>query len=443
MSRICRADASSTLLTVILILSLFFVVSPVPVSAAQEGDYVYTLGGSPAVATITSYSGDGGDIVIPSSLGGYPTFAIGDMAFDTCITLVSVVIPDNVSDIGDRAFSGCSNLSFVTIGSNVNNIGGGAFQLCNLREVSIPDNVISIDTFAFGSCYNLTTVTIGSGTNYIAYDAFSACYSLTSFNVSTTNPNYSSIDGVLYDKSVTKVIRYPGGRVGSFIIPAGVTSIGMAAFSGSHFLNSLTIPESTTSIDDWAFAYCTELTSITIPDNVTTIGYGSFQRCRGLDSVNLGDRVTIIGDYAFQDCQSLASLTILERVTTIGASAFSHCIGLTNVTLGSGIEIIGQRAFADCPSLVSISFLGLEAPDTVGEDWILNTDATIRGHAYAASEFPEPGNVWNGLMMGEVIPGGPEPENQIEDPTLYILAGVGLVALVLIAAILYWRSRRG
>jgi hypothetical protein len=74
------------------------------------------------------------------------------------------------------------------------------------------------------------------------------------------------------------------------------------------------------------------------------------------------------------------------------------------VTIGGGVTYIGNGVFYNCTYLRSIMFLGLVAPTAAGGNWISNTDAGITGHAYASSNFPAPGSVWNGLTMGAVIP---------------------------------------
>jgi hypothetical protein len=237
-------------------------------------------------------------------------------------------------------------------------------------------------------------VTIPSSVTSIGNYAFQSCTSLTAMNVGAGNPNYASIDGVLYDKAVAILIQYPGGKAGAFTIPGSVTSIGT-----------------------YAFDYCTSLTSVTI-----------------------GSGVTSIGRDAFAHCSSLTSVTIPSSVTSIGGHAFASCTALTSVTFTSpgSLTSIGGSAFYACTSLTSIAFLGLVAPTTVGADWILGTDAGIRGHAYAASNFPAPGGVWNGLTMGEVIPVSPASDN-----AMLILVAVIAIAVVLVAVLFVMRKRKG
>ena len=89
-------------------------------------------------------------------------------------------------------------------------------------------------------------------------------------------------------------------------------------------------------------------------------------------------------------------------VTSIGDSAFKST-SVTSVMIPSGVMTIGPLAFQDCTSLTSISFLGPVAPTSIGNNWVKNTDPSILGHAYAASDFPTPGNDLSDLTIGVVI----------------------------------------
>ena len=242
-------------------------------------------------------------VVIPSSVT-----SIGEMAFSDCIGLTSVTISEGVTSIGGGAFESCSGLTSVTIPSSVTSIEGGAFSGCSgLTSVTIPSSVTSIGASAFSGCSGLASVTIPSSVTSIGASAFSGCSGLTAINVSSDNPNYSSVDGVLYNKDRTHLYIWPAGKTGSVAIPSFVTSIGQRAFYGCSGLTSVTIPSSVTRIDDDAFSGCSALTSVTISEGVTSIGGGAFESCSGLTSVTIPFSVEYIGWYAFNGC-SLATL---------------------------------------------------------------------------------------------------------------------------------------
>ena len=288
-------------------------------------------------------------VTIPNSV-----ISIGDHVFENCTGLTSVTIGYSVTSIGSKAFSGCSGLTSVTIPNSVTSIRWKAFENCSgLTSVTIPNSVTGIGDSAFSGCTGLTSVTIPNSVISIGDYVFENCTGLTSVNVDASNPNYSSIDGVLFNKDRTELILYPAEKKGAYSIPNSVISIKNKAFANCTGLTSVTIPNSVTSIGDSAFSGCTGLTSVTIGNSVTSIGNSAFYGCTGLISI-LIPNVTSIGSSAFSNCSSLASVTISGGITKLSDELFYGCINLTSITLPDGITSIGYWAFRDCSSLSSI-----------------------------------------------------------------------------------------
>jgi hypothetical protein len=247
--------------------------------------------------------------------------SIGEDAFDFCSSLASLTISNGVVSIGEEAFSGCSRLTSVTIPSSVTNIGLAAFQDCSILTAitvaaqnafysssngvlfdkhqtalleypaglsgsyTISGGVTSIGEQAFGTCASLTGITIPASVTNIGTLVFANCSSLPAITVAANNSFYNSTNGVLFDKSQTTLLDYPGGKSGSYAIPGTVTSIGEYAFWLCYGLTGVTIPPSVTSLGDEAFAFCSSLTKITIPASVTNIADYAFDDCRDLTSV--------------------------------------------------------------------------------------------------------------------------------------------------------------
>jgi hypothetical protein len=145
--------------------------------------------------------------------------------------------------------------------------------------------VTSIGDWAFYGCTKLTRATIPDSVTGIGYAAFSKCVSLKSIDVGEDNTEYSSEDGVLFDKNKTVLIHFPAGKGGHYTIPDGVTSIGDHAFIKCARLTSVTIPDSVTSIEALAFRDCFGLRSVRIPDSITNIKMGAFSSCSNLTSI--------------------------------------------------------------------------------------------------------------------------------------------------------------
>ncbi len=347
-------------------------------------------------ATVTS-------VTIPKSVTW-----IGPYAFKGC-SLTSVNIPDNVTSIGEEAFSGCGSLTSVTIPGSVTSIGLSAFYVCSsligidvdannptyssqdgvlynkamteliqcpggkTGAVIIPGTVTSIWNDAFRNSRYLTNISLPGSVTSISLFQFDGCTALTSIDVDSSNPNYSSQDGVLYNKAQTELIRYPYGKTGDFTIPVNVTSIGYHAFYASNGLTSVTIPGSITSIDWSAFSRCTHLTSATIMNGVSSIGWGMFSYCPNLASVTIPSSVTNIDDYAFLGCSGLTSITIPNSVTSIGEAVFGGCTALNSIILPGSVNSIGNDAFRGCTGLTTVTIA--DGVASIGEWAFLNCTA--------------------------------------------------------------------
>ena len=338
--------------------------------------YLSYKGYSYKVTSIERYAFDGctrlTSITIPNSVT-----SIGNDAFKGCTRLTSITIPNSVTSIESYAFYGCTRLTSITIPNSVTSIESCAFFECtSLTSITIPSSVTSIGKYAFWKCTSLTSITIPNSVTSIGNDAFYGCTSLTSItipssvtnignsifagckclnqiNVDNENPNYSSLDGILYNKSKSLLLSCVNKE--KVIIPNSVTSIESGAFYGCTSLKSITIPNSVTSIGREAFEYCTSLKSITIPKGVTSIGEDAFNGCTSLTSITIPNSVTSIGDYAFYECTSLTSITIPNSVTSIGREAFEYCTSLKSITIPNSVTSIESGAFCECTSLKSIT----------------------------------------------------------------------------------------
>lgn len=351
------------------------------------------------------------DVILPRSLT-----AIGSTAFTGCSNLSQVNVPDSVTSIGKEAFRGCSSLNSIHIPGKLELIDDYTFYGCDkLASVTLPESLKTIGNSAFSNCDTLTEIVIPASVESISENgAFTDCSSLQKFTVDPENPNYSSADGVLFNKDQTRLLYYPAGRTNAFYsVAMTVTDINVYAFYSNHDLVSITVPGTVKTIGNYAFAYCNKLSQIIFGEGLESIGEGAFtgcsslptisfpaslvvlgsnpfEYCRSLSSINasagsatfssvggvlfsadksvliayphgiasrtyrIPDGVRMIGNHAFLNNSNLESVTFPDSLTAIGVSSFAGCDKLTGVTFPDGLETIDTRAFNSCDGLTEV-----------------------------------------------------------------------------------------
>ena len=249
-------------------------------------DFKYNFEGDHVI--INKYIGDNNNVVFPNEIDGSPVGIININPTENSefLNIKSAIVPDSVTDI-KNSFDGLKELNSVTLGNGVTQIDNCAFRNCesleviklgenittigreafkgdkNLKSIDIPNSVSIIYNNAFSNCSSLESINLGSnltqiGTYYDDWsaisvgetDVFSYNKSLSSINVDENNQVYCSVDGVLYSKDMTKLIKYPMGKTET----------------------SFEIPDSVTTICSYALDNCTEKNlTVVIPDNVNIL----------------------------------------------------------------------------------------------------------------------------------------------------------------------------
>lgn len=304
------------------------------------------------------------EIIFPSTLQ-----FIGQLAFSDLNELKSISISVSSSELYLEASAFQSNLALKTveISGNLKSIPESAFSYCNSLDIfAIPSTVTCIGDLAFGNT-NFRSIIIPPNLTSIGQNVFHDTSQLENIFVDPSNPEYVSLDGVLFTKDLHTIIRYPSNKPGNtYEIPSTVTQIDTCAFYECVNLTNIIIPSSVTSILNAAFANCDHLTSITIPASVTFLGTSIFSFCSNLEKVHFLCQLTDISCMMFSQCNSLVSIespssqsveivhnsqsmpfVIPQGVISIDENAFSMPGEIKSIFIPSSVLSIGTYALSD------------------------------------------------------------------------------------------------
>ncbi len=400
----------------------------------QSCDYRYEENTDGSV-TITKYIGSGGEVVVPSEIGGKPVAKIAKGAFWDCSSMTSLEIPASVTtmeyykntgvvvvdEMRLNIFSGCDNLESIKVaeGNEYYDSRGKCnaiiatkrnLLLAGCKNTKIPASVAIIDDVAFRGCTGLTSVEIPEGVTEVRAGAFIECSSLTSIIIpkSLTKISYA-FKGIFEDCSSLESIKVAEGnavydsREGCNALIETESNTLLAGCKNTK------IPTSVTGIGKRAFFGCSGLTGIEIPASVATVGGASFSGCSSLESIKVAEGNAVYdsreGCNALIETESNTLLAgckntkIPTSVTGIGKRAFFGCSGLTGIEIPTNVTFIDRYAFFDCSGLTgikipaSVTSISASAFSGCSENLIIYGVSGSEAERYAAS---------NGIMFKEV-----------------------------------------
>ncbi len=306
-----------------------------PVSVISETDSEAYNGFLYSEGTITGYTGEDAEIIIPETINDVTITAIGQGAFQRNTVITSVTIPDTVTTIGDNAFEGCTALTEVTLPKTLTSSGNYAFSGCtSLIRVTVPGSLKKISDYMFYGCLSLVDVVLEEGVEKTSWYTFCDCAAL---------------------KTVS--------------VPSTLKSVGVWSFGNCLLLEAFPLPEGLTSIESAAFYRCKKITNIVMPDTVTSMGTHAFRGCSGLTNLKLSENISAIPYRALNGC-GFSEIKIPQNVRELGDDAFYQCQKLTSIQIPDNVTSIGKNAFYGCFRLTECIIYGEEV--TFGTDPFLN-----------------------------------------------------------------------
>ena len=253
--------------------------------------------------------------------------------------ITEVIVKEGVTEIGSCAFMDCKYLRKVTLPSTLLSIMTGAFLGCQaLEEITIPESVKKLGYDVFFNCWKLTEIFIPKNVVDIGVQTFDSCYDLKKIIVDPENKSYTSVDGVLFNKDMTELIKYPQAKA--------------VSYSPSY-----TVPETVKTICFHAFEGASNLSYIDLPDGIESIDSAAFYRTAVYwDAVRSGEDIFYIDEYLIEVIdKEKGGYEIKEGTRLIAGGAFSFCSKVKRLVVPDGVEYIGESAFWACRSLKEIS----------------------------------------------------------------------------------------
>lgn len=248
------------------------------------------------------------EVEIPNSVT-----KIGNNAFDLCNSLKSCRLPNTINYIAEGTFNGCSSLTSIDIPSSVVAIGDHAFEDCTaLRDIDLSNNITKIGYYAFGRCTSLVRVNLPQNLKQLDSHAFMNCSSLENIVSHSQSNHFASINGVLFNKQITKLVKYPAAKKDKgYKIPHGVESIETYAMSGCSYLEVIILPDTVFKIEDMAFLGSKNLTKIHMPESVEVLGESVFYDCISIKEITIPSNIREMKDFVF-DKDYLKSLEAIH-----------------------------------------------------------------------------------------------------------------------------------
>ncbi|MBR5960997.1 MAG: leucine-rich repeat protein [Clostridia bacterium] len=265
----------------------------------------------------------------------------------------------------------------VTVPEGIEALGEYAFTHTNVTRVNLPETLKGIGNYCFLWCYELEEITLPASLEKIGRgQAFAYNVKLDAINVAEGNPNFVSVDGVLFTGDRKQLLYYPSGRNrgGEYAIPEGTVKVGDSALGGTG-LTAIDIPSTLAARIDCLTSNPSlreirvaegnpsykSIDGMLFDNNGTLLVYPAGREKESLAPKDFPAEMKAIAPYAFQYAQHLKSVVIPDGITTIEWMCFTFSPSLETVILPTSVNYISGLAFAHCNSLKQVFILNPNA----------------------------------------------------------------------------------
>ncbi len=327
------------------------------------------------VIDIASFKGSKAKQIILPETAEY----IAKGAFDNCVNLTELVIPESVERINYRIAKNTPSLKTVYFNARACksvSLDFGAFEESSVENVILGDSVEFIHTNMFMKCTALKSVTLGANVEYIYASAFSGDTSLTEvkWNDKLTFIGDTAFYGTAFTsldipESVTKIGSTAFANIkldcDELVLGGSLKQIGASAFLNAGHIKKLSVKSNSLDVDIIGAVHSpftnTTIDSLYIADNVTKLPPYLLSRVNGMTSVTLGGGLTSVSEMLFVDNTVIEEVILNENITSIEGYAFKGCSALKQVVGISQIKNIEGYAFSGCSSFKYIDLSNVES----------------------------------------------------------------------------------
>ena len=281
---------------------------------------------------------------------------IPEGAFSGKLSLLRLILPDQLRIINVGAFEGCKNLTgSLVIPEGVTDVMAGAFVDCNAMSgtLSLPTTLERIGNGwekywyggAFESCGFTCELTLPNNVEYIGENAFMYCSHL--YGELRLPEKLTTLKGGAFwgcsnftgnleiPQGITNILEntfLDCGFDGTLTLHNGITAIGNNAFKNTHFKGELSLPKDLVTLSDNVFNGCDFSNELKLPENIASIGDNAFaNNWRLMGVVEFPEGIQTIGANAFAECRSIEGLVFSESLENIRSGAFNNCFGIGSI----------------------------------------------------------------------------------------------------------------